>query len=62
MVILNCNSCRYSTRVSRGRGTGYFLKQIKIPFGKTLDIIGFDTGAFKVSTGLLNLLNLRFVG
>ncbi|KAL6331412.1 hypothetical protein AAG906_011350 [Vitis piasezkii] len=37
----------YSTRVSRGRGTGYFLKQIKIPFGKTLDIIGLDTGPFK---------------
>ncbi|WJZ98305.1 hypothetical protein VitviT2T_016837 [Vitis vinifera] len=46
----------YSTRVSRGRGTGYFLKQIKIPFGKTLDIIGLDTGAFK-DFMLMNPLN-----
>lgn len=46
----------YSTRVSRGQGTGYFLKQIKIPFGKTLDIISLDTGAFK-DFMLMNPLN-----
>lgn len=34
----------YTTRASSGQGVDYFLKQIKIPYGRTLDIIAVDTG------------------
>ncbi|KAL5547435.1 hypothetical protein UlMin_002666 [Ulmus minor] len=34
----------YTTRVSKVHEEGYFLKQVNIPYGKTLDIIGVNTG------------------
>ncbi|KAF3452976.1 hypothetical protein FNV43_RR03409 [Rhamnella rubrinervis] len=34
----------YTTKVSKGHEEGYFLKQVNIPYGKTLDIIGVNTG------------------
>ncbi|KAM1201213.1 hypothetical protein FF1_017508 [Malus domestica] len=34
----------YTTRVSEGKGRGYFQKMIKLPYEKTLDVIVVDTG------------------
>ncbi|XP_059635478.1 uncharacterized protein LOC132277657 isoform X2 [Cornus florida] len=34
----------YTTRALKGQGADYFLKQIKIPYGKTLDVIVVNTG------------------
>lgn len=39
----------FTTRTSKGHGISHFLEQIKIPFGKTLDIIGVDTGSLQDS-------------
>ncbi|XP_048133341.1 uncharacterized protein LOC115752603 isoform X2 [Rhodamnia argentea] len=38
----------YTTKASKG-GRSYFREQMKIPHGKTLDLIGLDTGLFKGS-------------
>lgn len=37
----------YTTTVSGRYGGGYFQKQIKIPYEKTLDLIGVDTGSLQ---------------
>ncbi|KAH7546200.1 hypothetical protein FEM48_Zijuj01G0175400 [Ziziphus jujuba var. spinosa] len=39
----------YTTRVSKEHDRGYFLKQVKMPYGKTLDIIGVNTGLLQDS-------------
>ncbi|KAK9275364.1 hypothetical protein L1049_022628 [Liquidambar formosana] len=50
----------YTTGASKGKEAGYFLKQIKIPYGKTLDIIAIDTESLQdfmlmgPSTGIEN--------
>ncbi|KAI3423727.1 uncharacterized protein J3R85_010721 [Psidium guajava] len=38
----------YTTKASKG-GRSYFREQMKIPHGKTFDLIGLDTGLFKGS-------------
>lgn len=40
--------CRYTTKTSQGEGVGYFLKQVMLPHGQILDIIGLDTGSLHV--------------
>ncbi|XP_062157605.1 uncharacterized protein LOC133865250 isoform X1 [Alnus glutinosa] len=49
-------TCRYTTRTKEGHGASCFLEQIKLPYGKTLDIIGVDTGSLQelVLTGSLS--------
>uniref|UniRef100_A0A5B7BKU4 Tartrate-resistant acid phosphatase type 5 n=2 Tax=Davidia involucrata TaxID=16924 RepID=A0A5B7BKU4_DAVIN len=37
----------YTTRALKGQGADYFLKQIKIPYEKTLDVIAMDTGSLQ---------------
>ncbi|XP_048423102.1 uncharacterized protein LOC103955964 [Pyrus x bretschneideri] len=45
----------YTTRVSEGKGGGYFQKKIKLPYEKTLDVIVVDTGLFQnLTTGSLS--------
>lgn len=40
----------FATRTSNGRGAGYFLEQIELPPGNSIDIIGVDTGELLDST------------
>eukprot|EP00268_Persea_americana_P047424 TRINITY_DN4941_c0_g1_i11.p1 TRINITY_DN4941_c0_g1~~TRINITY_DN4941_c0_g1_i11.p1 ORF type:complete len:326 (-),score=54.17 TRINITY_DN4941_c0_g1_i11:2660-3637(-) len=50
----------YTTKTSQGEGMGYFLKQIMLPHGQILDIIGLDTGSihdFLHSEQLSNIKN-----
>ncbi|XP_048440427.1 uncharacterized protein LOC103949104 isoform X3 [Pyrus x bretschneideri] len=42
----------YTTRVSEGKGRGYFQKMIKLPCEKTLDVIVVDTGLLLVCSNL----------
>lgn len=44
----DCFLCRYTTRVSKGHDGSYFIKQVILPYGKTLDIIGVNTGLLQV--------------
>ncbi|KAG6625677.1 uncharacterized protein LOC122299100 isoform X2 [Carya illinoinensis] len=37
----------YTTRTTKGHGVCCFLEQIKLPYGKTLDIVGVDTGSLQ---------------
>ncbi|XP_059454262.1 uncharacterized protein LOC132184591 isoform X1 [Corylus avellana] len=37
----------YNTRTKEGHGASCFLEQIKLPYGRTLDIIGVDTGSLQ---------------
>ncbi|XP_050378188.1 uncharacterized protein LOC126795384 [Argentina anserina] len=37
----------YTTTVSGGYGGGYFQMQIRLPYSKTLDLIGVDTGSIE---------------
>lgn len=40
----------FATRASKGREAGYFIEQIELPSGNSLDIIGIDTGKLVDST------------
>lgn len=63
-LVINSNTCRFTTRTSKGHGVSYFHEQIKIPFGNTLDIIGVDTGSLQVNVcwiyRILYLLTVEF--
>ncbi|GMP35672.1 hypothetical protein CsSME_00008032 [Camellia sinensis var. sinensis] len=37
----------YTTKASKLRGAGYFVKQVKIPYGQTLDVIFVDTSSLQ---------------
>lgn len=37
----------YTTKASKLRGAGYFVKQVKIPYGQTLDVIVVDTSSLQ---------------
>ncbi|KAM7472940.1 hypothetical protein LguiA_011123 [Lonicera macranthoides] len=39
----------YTTRALKGPQVDYFVKQIKIPYGKTLDVIALNTGSLQDS-------------
>lgn len=50
--------CRYATKVSKGHEGGYFLKQVNIPYGRTLDIIGVNTGLLQVRSNCLSFYTI----
>lgn len=59
-LVIEGEPCRFATRASKRREAGYFIEQIELPSGNSLDIIGIDTGKLLVGASFFILQNFKF--